>query len=113
MITRLCETLNHFFIPNKHVGAAITHQDAKAWYTIEKILISLAKNLAEPKQIWISYNYSESTPFITLSTSERVETDLCLEGVKNIIPKAESNGLKVEVDLEFKEITFTFTPSNY
>jgi len=113
MELRLWEKLNKKFIPNKQLSIVSTHQDAKAWSTIEHHLISLSKASSTPKQIWVSYCFAESIPIITLSNAHQEETNLTLQSVKNIIPKAEIQGLKVEVDLEFKEITFTFTPSNY
>jgi hypothetical protein len=113
MELRLCEKLNQKFIPHKPAKTIYTHQDAKAWSAIEKHLLSLSKALSTPKQIWVSYCFAESTPVITLSNAHENETDLTLQSIKNIIPKAENQGLKVEVDSEFKEITFTFTPSNY
>ena len=113
MDSRLCEKLNHFFIPRNQVKSVCTHEDSKAWFTIEKHFIALAKASSTPKQLWVSYCFAESIPVITLSNCKQIETDLTLQSVKNIISKAENNGLKVEVDLEFKEITFTFTPSNY
>jgi len=113
MELRLWEKLNQNFIHNKPVGKICTHQDTIAWNTIEKHLMSLSKASSTPKQIWVSYCFAESIPIITLSNAHQEETNLTLQSVKNIIPKAEIQGLKVEVDLEFKEITFTFTPSNY
>ena len=113
MELRLWEFLNEKFIPHKPTKIRCTHQDAKAWSTIEKHLIFLAKISSSPKQLWVSICFAESIPVITLSNAYQEETDLTLQSVKNIIPKAENQGLKVEIDLEFKEITFTFTPSNY
>ena len=113
MELRLCEKLNENFIPHKPAEAPNTHQDDRAWSTIEKLLISLAKDSTQPRQIWVSYCYAEPIPIIILSTSEQIETALTLQGVKDIIPRAENQGLKVESDPIYKEITFTFTPSNY
>ena len=113
MELRLCEKLNKIFIPHKPAETLYTHQVARTWNTIEKLFISLVKDLTEPRQIWVSFDYTESIPIITLSNFERIETDLTLQSVKDVIPKARNQGLKVEVDPEFKEITFIFTPSNY
>ena len=113
MELRLWEKLNHQFIPNKPVGIVCTHQDAVAWSTIEKHFIALSRASTTPKQLWVSYCFAEIIPVIILSNAHEEETNLTLQSIKNIIPKAENQGLKVEVNSEFKEITFTFTPSNY
>jgi len=113
MDLRLCERLNQKFITHNVLPKATKPQEAKAWNTIEKLLLSLSKEASSPKQLWVSICFAESIPIITLSNAYQEETDLTIQGVKNIIPKAQNQGLKVEVDPLFKEITFTFTPSNY
>ena len=113
MDLRLCEMLNQKFLPHNVLSKTSKPQDSKAWNTIEKYLVSLSKETSSPQQLWVSVCFSESIPIITLSNMYQEETDLTLQGVKNIIPKAQNQGLKVEIDPSFKEITFTFTPSNY
>ena len=106
---RLWEKLNQRFIPNNHLGIVSTPQDAKAWRTIERNLISLAKSSTTPKQLWVSISFAESTPLVTLSNCEQMEVDLTLQGVKNIIPKAENQGLKVQYNALNKEYFFTLS----
>ena len=111
--SRLCEKLNEFFLPRKHRQTVFTQQHAKAWSLVSKSLLNLAKNSSCPTQLYIRIRFEKTISIVTLSDGRKEISNVTLEGIKDIIPRAETEGIKVEFDLKNNEFSFIFTPSNY
>ena len=111
--SRLCEKINEFFLPRRPRQTVFTHQHAKAWSLVQKSLLYLAKNASCPKQLYVRIRFEKTISIVTLSDGRKEISNVTLEGIKDIIPRAEAEGIKVEFDLKSNEFSFIFTPSNY
>lgn len=110
---RLCDKLNlagsrKFLHPKVY-----THEESKAWTTIESGLESICT--IHPKKLEVTFRVaSDGIIYFSAGTQEEKQTSITLDGLKSVIPRAEYEGLKVDTIQLSDEFfyVFSFCPSN-